>query len=113
MEKAKILKLIFIFLAFFEAFFMGIIPVKSKTFKDSPKILGIANSFAGGVFISIALLHILPEQSEAELDDDFKEQYGDYPIAFLFTVMGYTIILILDKILIDAHDHGIHDQILD
>lgn len=66
MEKATILKLIFIFLAFFEAFLMGIIPVKSKTFKNSPKILGIANAFAGGVFISIALLHILPEQSEAE-----------------------------------------------
>jgi zinc transporter 1/2/3 len=109
MEKATILKLIFIFLAFFEAFLMGIIPVKSKTFKDSPKILGIANAFAGGVFISIALLHILPEQSEAELDDEFKTKHGDYPLAFLFTVVGYTIILILDKILIDAHDHESHD----
>jgi len=73
MEKATILKLIFIFLSFFEAFLMGIIPIKSKTFKDSPKILGIANAFAGGVFISIALLHILPEQSEAESKKEFTD----------------------------------------
>lgn len=57
------LKIGFIVFVFFEAFLSGLIPVYSKTCRESPKILGIANSFASGVFIAIALVHILPEMS--------------------------------------------------
>ena len=55
------LKIGFIVAAFLEAIIMGIIPVKSKSFRESPKVLGIANAFSGGVFIAIALMHIMPE----------------------------------------------------
>jgi len=57
-------KIGFCVFAFCEAFFTGIIPTQSKTFRESPKIMGIANSFAAGVFIAIALIHILPEAME-------------------------------------------------
>ena len=55
------LKIIFIFVALFEAIIMGLIPVYSTRFSESPKILGVANAFSGGVFLSIALMHIMPE----------------------------------------------------
>ena len=58
---ANEVKVTFIFVAFFEAFIAGIIPVRCKAIKNSPKILGVANAFAGGVFIAIALMHIMPE----------------------------------------------------
>lgn len=57
----KWLKIGFIVAAFAEAIIMGVIPVKSTSFRESPKILGIANAFSGGVFVAIALMHIMPE----------------------------------------------------
>lgn len=55
------LKLGFILVSFTEALVMGLIPVKSKSFRESPKILGVANAFSGGVFLAIAIMHIMPE----------------------------------------------------
>lgn len=56
--------IIFIIVIFFEAFLAGTFPTVSKSFRESPKILGIANAFAGGVFLAIAFVHILPEETE-------------------------------------------------
>ena len=55
------LKILFIIVSFIEAAALGIIPVKSKKFQESPMVLGIANAFSGGVFLAIALMHIMPE----------------------------------------------------
>ena len=54
-------KLGFVIIAFLEAFLAGLIPVKFKSFSESPKILGIANTFSGGLFLAIAIVHIMPE----------------------------------------------------
>ena len=54
-------KLIFIVLAFCEGFGFGAFPTFSKSCRESPKILGFANAFAGGVFLGIGFCHILPE----------------------------------------------------
>ena len=59
------LKIIFIVVALLEAIILGLIPVYSKSFQESPKVLGIANAFSGGVFLAIALMHIMPEQAGA------------------------------------------------
>ena len=61
MDLVTILKIVFIFLAFFEAFGCGLAPLYIKSLKESPKYLSIASAFTGGVFLAIALLHILPE----------------------------------------------------
>jgi len=39
----------------------GMLPTWSESCRSSPKILGIANAFAGGVFLAIAFMHITPE----------------------------------------------------
>lgn len=115
MESQNILKLVFIFVFFAEAFFMGILPVKLKRFRNSVTALGLSNSFAGGVFIAIALLHIIPEMVRGwdayacehwpEIDEDTgeKECGEPYPVPLLLTVVGYTLILVLDKVLFDSH----------
>jgi len=59
------LKIVFMITAFFEAALLGMIPVKSSSFKESPMVLGIANAFSGGVFVAIACMHIMPEQARA------------------------------------------------
>ena len=58
------LKVGFIVVSFAEAIISGMIPTWSTSCRESPKILGIANSFAGGVFLAIAFMHITPEMIE-------------------------------------------------
>ena len=55
------IKIGFIIIAFLEAALLGVIPIKSSSFRESPMVLGIANAFSGGVFLAIAFLHIMPE----------------------------------------------------
>ena len=72
--------------------------------RESPKILGIANSFAGGVFLAIALMHITPEMIEGWTS--MQEEKGVekiFPLPELLIFSGYTIILIIDKVLFDTH----------
>ena len=115
MEAQNVLKLLSIFVMFAEAFFMGIIPVKVKRCRNSVTALGVANAFAGGVFIAIALLHIMPEAAEAwgtyacETWPEVDEHTGEsecghyYPVPYLLAVVGYAMILVLDKVLFDSH----------
>lgn len=56
-----ILKVCFIFFVFFLTIGSGMLPVKWPAFRNSPTVLGIANAFSGGLFLSIALFHVLPE----------------------------------------------------
>ena len=92
----------FIVEIFCEALFAGLFPTFSKTCRESPKLLGIANSFAAGVFLSIALIHILPEEVEN------WENYNDnperlFPLPYILVFCGYLLILILDKVMFDSH----------
>ena len=86
------------------------IPTWSPRCRESPKILGIANSFAGGVFLAIALMHITPEMIETW--NDLNEGSDKiFPLPELLIFCGYTFILIIDKVLFDTHalfdnDHG-------
>lgn len=119
METYNWLKLAFIFFAFLEAFLMGLLPVKVKSFRESLTILGIANAFSGGVFIAIALLHIMPEATEhwneyqceqyKEANPDKKSCPDFYQVQFLILVSGYGLMLILDKVVFDAHSM-LHDD---
>ena len=125
------MKIIFIILSFLEAMIAGLIPTWSSSCRESPKILGIANSFAGGVFLAIAFVHITPEMIESwdDLDINTTEVDGTrvpnekiFPLPELLIFFGYTFILVIDKVLFDTHalfdhDHGeeggFHDHAAD
>ena len=102
-------KLIFMLAIFLLAFGFGLIPIVVKRFKESPILLGIANTFAAGVFIAIALIHIMPEQSKNWECRQWKTEFCDHktpsevPVPFILLLCGYTVILALDKIFFDAH----------
>mgnify|MGYP000038147291 CR=1 FL=1 len=95
-------KIGFIVTVTLEAAISGMIPTWSPSCRESPKVLGIANSFAGGVFMAIAFMHITPEMIETwdELNEG-KEKI--FPLPELLIFVGYTIILIIDKVLFDTH----------
>lgn len=112
---------------------MGMLPVKVKACRKSISLLGIANAFACGVFVGISIMHIMPEQvgawdeiacndwlddqnngkSESDPTRATKEECPDaYPLPFLLLAIGYTIMLLLDKVVFDSHAllHGHGDK---
>lgn len=85
-------------------------------FTTNYKLIGIANSFSGGIFLCVALLHLLPESAEIfeeyfehtesnEVHND-KHVHKHFPISFLLAFVGYTIILIIEKVMFDSHSHS-------
>ena len=58
------LKLGLIAIIILESILLGLIPIKVAAFRDNKNVLSIANAFSGGVFLSIALIHIIPDQGE-------------------------------------------------
>lgn len=112
------MKIVFIFVVFAIAVIFGILPAKVKACKESPRFLGLANAFSGGLFLAIALIHILPEAAEnynewyAEnhpVEPGEEEAEPPVPLPFILVFCGYTFILLVDKVMFDSHalfDHG-------
>lgn len=50
----------------------GSIPLRVAAFKENKLVLALANGFSGGLFLSIGLLHLLPEANE-----NFENYYGE------------------------------------
>ena len=64
-----ILKIVFIFVIFAISLVFGILPAKVKKCGRNPKFMSMANAFSGGLFLAIALVHILP---------DVVREYGEW-----------------------------------
>lgn len=94
-------KIIFIVVCWAEAFFSGCFPTWSKGCRENPKVLGIANAFASGVFLAIALIHILPEEAELWADM-YPNAENLFPLPYFLMWCGYTLILIIDKVAFDT-----------
>lgn len=89
-----------IVLFFCEALFAGYFPTFNRDCRENPKILSIANAFAGGVFMAIAFVHILPEAASG-----YAELKGPdaFPLPYVLIFVGYSIILLIDKVMFDTH----------
>jgi zinc transporter ZupT len=125
-----IIKIAFIFVIFGIALGFGILPAKVKSCGRNPRFMSMANSFSGGLFLAIALIHILPDvindyhnhlhpepepvtyitnKSGRRLREEPK---ADFPLPFMLVFCGYTFILLVDKVMFDSHalfgghDHG-------
>mmetsp|Transcript_5758 Transcript_5758/g.10278 ORF Transcript_5758/g.10278 Transcript_5758/m.10278 type:complete len:163 (-) Transcript_5758:556-1044(-) len=81
------------------------IPLVSSRFKNNNHWNSLANAFAGGVFLAIGLMHLLPEASE-----NFKEVYGSsFPYSSLLAIASFTFVMYIEKVAFDSHQlmsHG-------
>ena len=77
----------------------------------------LANAFSGGLFLAIGLIHILPEAAndynkywgENHKDSKGNPELPPVPLPFILYFCGYTLILLIDKVMFDTHvllDHG-------
>lgn len=100
------LKIGFIFFIWAWAFFAGILPLKVASCRNSEKFLSLASAFSGGVFLAMALIHILPEAAADYTALRIEEDGPDatiFPLPFLLVFCGYTLVLIIDKVMFDSH----------
>ena len=74
------------------------IPLRNKSLTENSKVLGLANSFAGGIFLMLAFGHMLPH-SVGVLESIGK----DRNIAFKFTLVGYLLVFFIEKIAFNSH----------
>ena len=74
------------------------IPLRNKNLTENSKLLGLANSFAGGIFLMLAFGHMLPHSVGV------LESIGaDRNIAFKFTLVGYLLVFFIEKIAFNSH----------
>ena len=78
----------------------ALIPIKFSFFRTNIKLIGIANSFSAGIFISVGLVHLLPESTE-KLNNCTK---STFPFSFFIAILGYSLILFIEKILFVKED---------
>lgn len=103
----------------------GLLPIKIPTFRSNKLLLSYSNCFAGGLFLAIGLIHILPEARENlegkddhdhhdhdhdhhdhdHLDHDYLT-HGDHPFpwSFFICLASFSIILLIDKVLFNSAD---------
>lgn len=70
-------------------------------------------AFSGGVFLAVALLHILPE-AVTDYTDEVRPGETKFPLPYFLVFCGYSLILVIDKVMFDAHvllgSHGSHED---
>lgn len=73
-------------------------PLQSKKISDNQLALSLANAFSGGVFLSLAFFHLIPECTHG-FDSSWPETtpYG-------LILGGYLLIFFVEKVAFDAHD---------
>jgi len=79
----------------------GLIPILSKKLQKNETAIAYAQCFSAGMFMAIAFIHLIPEANEG-----FEEARPEikYPICYLVVILSYTLILVIEKVLFNAHD---------
>ena len=73
-----------------------LIPLKNKRLSENKLGMSLANAFSGGVFLSLAFGHLLPECVHGF--HDYNEA-----VPFLLVLAGYLLIFFVEKVAFDAH----------
>lgn len=72
----SLLKIIFMVLFISIVVFVGTIPFRLTTFKKNRFLRSMGTTFAGALFVNVALVHILPEAANS-IEDYLREQTGE------------------------------------
>jgi zinc transporter 1/2/3 len=94
------LKTISATIIFLISLLMGLL--QTKLVKNKSSLLCTCDSFASGVFMSVALLHLLPE-ADRGFTKNLTEMY--YPIAQLLCLTVFIIFLIMERGLLSHDKH--------
>lgn len=74
-----------------------LVPLRSKKISENKLALSLANAFSGGVFLSLAFGHLIPECVHG-----FAAYNEVTP--YLLVLSGYLLIFFVEKVAFDAHE---------
>ncbi|CAB9498896.1 Zinc transporter ZIP1 [Seminavis robusta] len=78
-----------------------LLPLRSKKVTENKLGLSLANAFSGGVFLSLAFGHLIPECVHGFQDSVYKQQEA---LPYMLVLGGYLLIFFVEKVAFDAHD---------
>lgn len=76
----------------------GSIPLWSARFTRSERFFSFGNAFAGGLFLGIGFMHLLPEGIEQ------LAQITNFQLGMAIATSGFAVLLLIDRVLFP--DHG-------
>ena len=71
----------------------GLIPLLSAKSTNSERFFSLGNAFAGGLFLGVGFIHLLPEGME------MLSAYSEFPWGAVTATAGFGVLLLLDRIL--------------
>ncbi len=81
------------------------VPLKHKSLRENDLGLSLANAFSGGVFLSLAFGHLIPE-CVAGFPSGYSETFP-----YMIVLGGYLLIFFIEKVAFDVHIHDVlHDH---
>ena len=89
--------------------FIGLIPAKCEACRKSVYPLSFLNCFSAGIFISIALVHVIPDTNEGFMEWAHENGYSEaFPLPTFMAMFGYCFILLIDKVI--ARSYKVSDE---
>jgi solute carrier family 39 (zinc transporter), member 1/2/3 len=79
-------------------------------------LMGVANSFSGGIFLAAGLIHMLPEAEEKfkrGMKADKPNAPDIFPFTYLAAMLSFSLVLFIDKIVFagsHSHNHDSHNH---
>ncbi|KAL4501595.1 hypothetical protein ABPG72_018646 [Tetrahymena utriculariae] len=61
------------------------------------KVISLGSAFSGGLFLSVGLIHILPEA--AENFNNYLNSTQHFPFQMLITVISFSFLLLIDRVI--------------
>lgn len=78
----------------------GLIPLLSAKSANSERFFSLGNAFAGGLFLGVGFIHLLPEGIE------MLTAYSDFPWGAVTATVGFAALLLIDRILFPEYQVG-------
>lgn len=76
----------------------GMIPILVARQQASRRYLSLGNALAGGIFLGVGFVHLLPEADEA------LRSVVDYPLAPLLAALGVGLLLLIDRVVLEGRN---------
>lgn len=76
----------------------GMIPILVAKQQASRRYLSLGNALAGGIFLGVGFVHLLPEADEA------LRNVVDYPLAPLLAALGVGLLLLIDRVVLEGRN---------
>lgn len=93
--------------AIFTVSLVGMLPFKIPQIKKSEAGLSYLNCFSAGMFLAIALIHMMPESvEEYEVWALERKLEKPFPLPYCCMFIGYLIVLLVDRVIMHKFMHA-------